>query len=428
MTTASTACVDAPPNGNAGIASRLEQNGRICVGRSSSEREIAGGPSMVRTSRVAPLRSKCPAASHNLAVNAIGADSSSKEPSGSRSAMPSNRAWYDPVVCAGATPSVRARVTMAATIGVVFGGAAFWYTHRMAYLNGHDFGYVWRGAQALANGDNPWAFLKGGLPYGVGGPLLYPPPAVVLALPLTVLNVYAAAGVFFGVSAALFAFALSQVGWWRLWVLVGPGMVYSFLAVNFPPLVAASMLLPAVGWLAVLKPTLGIVSLAYRPRLVTIVAIGALAVASFIIFPTWLADALGEQAKHSLALHRPPITFPLGFLGLVGLLRWRTSEGRLLAAFTLVPVSVFPYDSLLLFLIPRTPRHLAILLITSWITAPAALGANPEATPTELLVCTTILQLGVVVPCAVMVWSYRSAEFVPSMGLSRAEHNVSVSE
>ena len=299
-------------------------------------------------------------------------------------------------------PPLAPRVLVALLLGAAFAGAIYLYTRRLSYLGGHDFGFLWRAARALLSGQDPYA-LDPFASYGKGGPMVYPAPTIILAAPFGLVDPFVSSALFFGLSTSVLAFALTQSGWWRLAVLATPGMLYASVSVNFPPLLTASALLPSLGWLAVLKPNLGIVTFAYRPQWRS-VALGIAALGlSFLVLPGWPQGWWYQMHALDVPVYRQPITLPFGVLGLLGLLRWRTAEGRALAAFTLIPIGLFPYDYLLLWLIPRTWREYAVLTVPAWLVMPAALGASMRSGPTELLITESILQLGMLVPAVFIV-------------------------
>ena len=62
-----------------------------------------------------------------------------------------------------------------------------------------------------------------------------------------------------------------------------------------------------------------------------------------------------------------PLLLPGGFLLLTGLLRWRTSEGRLVAALACVPQTIGYYDMLPLFLLPRRRSHAYVLAALTYL-------------------------------------------------------------
>jgi hypothetical protein len=297
------------------------------------------------------------------------------------------------------------RVLAALALGLTAGVLVLLYLRREAYLGGGDFAFVWRGARALAQGLDPYRALQPDAEYGAGGPLVYPAVTVLATLPLVRLDPFTASAVFFGLSVAVFAFALSASGYWRLFTLASPPMVCALLAVNFPPLLAAAALLAPIGWLAVLKPNLGVIAFAYRPQWRTVWLGGALLLSSFLWIPDWPRGWLYQMQAQHVSVHRPALFYAPGAVALLGLLRWRTPEGRALAAYAVVPTGLFPYDALMLWLCVRTRRELAVLTLCAWLVAPAALGASTVATPTELAICEGLLHLGMTVPATIMVLS-----------------------
>jgi hypothetical protein len=94
----------------------------------------------------------------------------------------------------------------------------------------------------------------------------------------------------------------------------------------------------------------------------TVVLVGV----GFALFPGWLGEwtAATREAPHVRAL----VTHPAGPLLLLALARWRRPEGRLIAAFAIVPHSTLFYEALpLLVLVPNTARELRMLVILNWI-------------------------------------------------------------
>ena len=250
-------------------------------------------------------------------------------------------------------------------------------------------------------GQDPYVAMVPGV-VGAPGAFLYPLPTAIIATPFAPLPDAIAGAAFIGLSGALFAYGLSASGWWRLVALMSPAFLLSFSVANWPPLVAASALLPGVGWLAAAKPNIGIVAFAYRPRWSTVLGGLALVALGLFVFPRWPLEWLSHVARQEVP-HAATYAWPLGFVGFAGLLRWRTPQGRALVAFTLMPVSAFPYDHLMLWLIPRTFREALLLTWTAWLTAPALLGFNGEESRTTLLLIQGALTLGTVVPATVLV-------------------------
>jgi hypothetical protein len=237
---------------------------------------------------------------------------------------------------------------------------------------------------------------------GSAGAFLYPLPAALVAVPFAGLAPAHAGAAFVGISSALLAYALSAKGWWRLLALMSPAFLLSFSVANWPPLIMASALIPGLGWVVAAKPNLGLVAFAYRPSWSTVIGVVAVILVSLVWLPGWPAGWLSHVARQEIA-HTPTFAWPLGVVGIAGLLRWRTPQGRALVAFTLIPVSAFPYDHLMLWLIPRNFREALLLTWTAWLTAPAVLGFNAEGSRTTLLLIQAGITLGTVVPATFLV-------------------------
>jgi hypothetical protein len=314
-------------------------------------------------------------------------------------------------VVTGIPPSRSLRLIAAVVIGAALFALYLLYTVLHPEAGAGDFDFPLRAARHLAAGRDPYVAMAPGT-VGAAGAFLYPLPAAFVAVPFAALPPAYAGAAFVGVSGALLAFALSARGWWRLLALMSPAFLLSFSVANWPPLIMASALIPGLGWLAAAKPNLGVVAFAYRPRWSTIVAGIVVIAASLVLVPGWPAGWLSHVARQEIA-HTPTFAWPLGAVGLAGLLRWRTPEGRALAAFALVPVSVFPYDHLMLWLIPRNFREALLLTWTAWIAAPAVLGFNAEASHTTLLLIQAGITLGTVVPATFLVLRHPNTGPVP---------------
>jgi hypothetical protein len=79
-----------------------------------------------------------------------------------------------------------------------------------------------------------------------------------------------------------------------------------------------------------------------------------------------------------------------------------------LAAHTLVPVSIVPSDHLMLWLIPRTWREMLVLTASSWLLLPVLRGFVPGADPVAPATIQWLSVTALTVPCAVIVWRHRS--------------------
>jgi len=97
--------------------------------------------------------------------------------------------------------------------------------------------------------------------------------------------------------------------------------------------------------------------------------------------------------------------WPFGFVGLAGLLRWRTPEGRILAAMTLAPSSAWFYDQLFLMLVARTWKQSLVLGALSWVAFIVVLATQAPINlvdPERARGVQRILVLGTYLPAAVL--------------------------
>jgi hypothetical protein len=129
-----------------------------------------------------------------------------------------------------------------------------------------------------------------------------------------------------------------------------------------------------VGFLLAVKPNLGLALFAARPAKAALLGILAILALSLAVLPSWPLDwwsALQQRSEHLVS----PVLRPFGWLLLLAALRWKTPEGRLLVALSLVPQNSLPYDLVPLALIPRNPVQMSVLVVGSWL-AVGTLGAN----------------------------------------------------
>lgn len=252
-------------------------------------------------------------------------------------------------------PRRRHRLLMACLVGI---GCGLAYSMRAA-PDGDDFAFTVRAARALLSGADP---------YAGHDVLLYPLPAVVASLPFTAIeSPRLSSAVYVALSSALLAFATTQRGWWGLWMIVSPPFVLAVMFANWALVLACAALLPtSLGWLAAVKPNLGVVAVSYAPTKAALAGVLAINAIAFALLPRWPADWLAAVGRQTVP-HTPALLWPIGAVGLLGFLRWRTPEGRLLGAMTLVPTSALPYDYLMLWLVPRTRGESVSLTCCGWL-------------------------------------------------------------
>ena len=94
------------------------------------------------------------------------------------------------------------------------------------------------------------------------------------------------------------------------------------------------------------------------------------------LFPSWPWDWRAAVAGSPNYL--APVQRPGGFLLLLGLLRWRAPEGRLLGVLALVPHTTALHDMLAPLLAARTGRELAVLVGLGYLFAALAYTFTPH--------------------------------------------------
>jgi hypothetical protein len=197
-------------------------------------------------------------------------------------------------------------------------------------------------------------------------PFFYPFTTVLAMLPFARLLMPVACGLFFGASSALLAWFITRDGLWRLHIFASAPFVAAAALAQFGPLMMVMAFVPAAGFLAAIKPNLGLALLAYRPTWRGVTAAAVFGAVSLLVLPAWplqWLQALGQDVgeRH---VHAAPILVAGGFVLALSFLAWRHRAGRLLMVMSLVPQQLFFYDQLPLWLIPRT-RNESIFLTGS---------------------------------------------------------------
>jgi hypothetical protein len=272
----------------------------------------------------------------------------------------------------------RPRLLLSGLIGL----AAGWKTYQPTLVNHapRDFAQVWYAARALLAGKDPYQLIGPGRAFEWGFPFFYPLPAAVGVVPLAPLSMHVAEAVFMGLGIGCFTWALMRNGYTPLLCLLSAAMVGVVESVQWSPLLAASLALPALGVFAVAKPTIGFAMFVARPTWWAVVGGAVLLVASFAVQPHWLSEwrAGLSQAHHFAA----PIAQPGGWVAALALLRWRLPEARLVFALACVPQSTMIYETIPLLLVPQSVVEVAILVVLGYATQiVAVVTAGPGVDP-----------------------------------------------
>jgi hypothetical protein len=280
-----------------------------------------------------------------------------------------------------------------------------------------DFDQLWYAGEALRDGRDPYqAIAQGSSPY----PLYYPLPAVLLAVPFSLLPLPFARIAWDLAVGWTFALALSTRGSGSLLMLASGAYVHAMVRGQVTPLLVAAVIIVPLGWLLALKPNIGVAMWAAFPSRRAALQGAGVVLVSLAFMPEW-PRAMWEAIQVNSGHLKPPVLQPFGWLLLLGALRWRTAEGRLLVALALVPQNLLPYEATVLCLIPRTSREMSTLVVGTWIPV-VALMAQPVRVPLDLALLGRAvwpyLLLSVYLPMLYLVLRRRQPErgAVPGVG------------
>lgn len=248
-------------------------------------------------------------------------------------------------------------------LALVLGAAAGLFAGAMAARRGAvpDLLYPLTAARHLLDGVSPYTAMPGsaGAPPPYDEPFFYPLTTVIALIPLARLATPLAVGLFFGLSTALLAFVITREALWRVHIFASAPFVVAASLGQFSPLVTVAALVPWAGALCTLKPNLGLAILLRQPSRALLLSCAAFGLLSLAISPHWLTEWLGglQGEAGRGRVHEIPLLQPAGFVLLVSLLAVRRTDGRLLAAMSLLPQALFFYDQLPLLLSARTRRQ-----------------------------------------------------------------------
>ena len=299
----------------------------------------------------------------------------------------------------GHITQIQARMAAAVMVGV-WGAIIAWHGLHTGAIS--DFTHLWFAGRAWLGGQDPYTVIGPGRAFVWPLPLLYPLPAVLLAVPFAPLTAHAADIAFAGISAGLFSFAITHNGFHRLPAVLSFSFFFAESISQWSPILVAAALLPSLGFILAAKPTIGAALFCYRPSWRIFGSGLLLMIACVLIQPRWPAEwfAATRQATHVTA----PILHLGGPVVLLALLRWRRPEARLLIALACVPHTTLLYESLPLFLIPETWQESVLLVALTWIarTVSVRLGPYPTLAAHTATSATVIVAL-CYLPCLIMI-------------------------
>lgn len=251
-------------------------------------------------------------------------------------------------------------------------GLICWLAYQLPPPTTSDFEPIWVGARALLSGADPYAVVP---TTGTRYPLYYPLTAILVGAPFAALPLPWARVLWAALSGAALALAAVRYGRGLPTALLSACFLNAVVQGQWSPLLTAAAVLPALSWIWAAKPSVGAALFAAFPTRRALAGGVLLLGVSLAVFPTWPVrwmEALRETN------HLAPVMRPGGFLLLLALIRWRQPEARLLAALACVPQIIGLYESLALFLIPRTRWQGYALAGLSYVAAFGQVAAVPR--------------------------------------------------
>jgi hypothetical protein len=239
-----------------------------------------------------------------------------------------------------------------ATVVGLSTGTFCWFLLSRFRLGAGDFNWaIWMAQDLLAH-RNPY-----------DRPMqLYPIPCAVFGLPFAWMRPEAAGGAFYGISSALMAFGLSRNGYHRLLAFLAYPYWAALVTAQWTPLILASALVSPLLPATLAKPQLGVPVLLTRATRKGLLGCAVIIALSFLILPRW--PWLWARNFHLYARFIPFLVLPGPLLGLA-LLRYRARDARLLLLMAITPQRWF-YDTLILWLIPKSRREIVWTVFSSW--------------------------------------------------------------
>jgi hypothetical protein len=229
-----------------------------------------------------------------------------------------------------------------------------------------DFDQLWHAARAMLAGNDPYTAVGPGKSFQWDWPLYYPLPAVMLAVPFSVLPVIGARIAFSALSAALLGWALGARARTHWPLLLSAAYIISTSRAQWAPLLLASAWIPALGFAIAAKPNVGLAALAAQDRrrdlMAALVGCFVIMLLSFIAQPGWFTSwrTAIATAPH---IQSAVTVLPFGPLLLLAALRWRRADARLLLALAVIPHTPSVYDVLVLFFACRSFRETTVLAL-----------------------------------------------------------------
>jgi hypothetical protein len=263
-------------------------------------------------------------------------------------------------------------------LGVATAIYADWFwTHPRPHPS--DFVQPWAAARILAQGQNPYDLIGPERPFEHQFLLIYPATAALAAMPFAWADTRLADALFIGVGAALLAWALTNrtLANPQLWVFASFAMMVAAQTVQWSPWLTAAALMPWLGFVLAAKPSIGLAILAAYPSRLAILSAAGFTLVTIALWPWWIPAWLATLP--SVTHMSAPVMRWGGPLILLALLKWRRADARLLTALACVPQTPVLYEVVPLFLLVRTFREAALLLVLTGATGQIVLRVVPTS-------------------------------------------------
>jgi len=287
-----------------------------------------------------------------------------------------------------------------------------------------DFDFLYDAAARLVRGENPYPFATQWFPY--------PLPAVLLAVPFTAIPLTLARPIFDVLVGWAFVYALWRYrGPYALLAVLSGAYLFAMRNGQTTPLMVAACLVPALGFLLAVRPNTSASLWIAWPSRITLLGASAFLALSLVVLPSWPWDWWLALPLDNTSL-MPPVMRPFGIVLLLGALRWRTPEGRLLLATAFMPQSTLPYELVPLALIPANRLEMGIYVAGSWIVGAAAEGLLSHSGARWTVPAWPVMLCAVYLPMLYLVLRRKSSKAGPAIEKDRrrphrlADHELKV--
>jgi hypothetical protein len=218
---------------------------------------------------------------------------------------------------------------------------------------------------------------------------------------------------FSAIAAALLAWVFTRCAPYRLAAVLSFSFYYAVAISQWSPLLIASVLIPSLGFLLVVKPTIGMALWLYKPHWQAVAGGALLLVVSLVVRPEWPLEWM--QTFGAGAHIRAPVTTLGGPLVFLALLRWWRPEARLLVALACVPHTTLLYETLPLFLVPESWRQSILLVALNWIAQILVITFQPYDSLADRARMSASLSMALLyLPCLIMILRRPNEGVIPA--------------